>query len=375
MNRLIGLLDRPSPRSFGMTPIITADDSDRVAVHGLVPESSHRARHVSRADVEDLIRTHNATRVPENELKVSTPEDVALWVGEGFSDQAGRLGLEVKGLPELPIHVSGGTAFVAPAKDLFVYLSTWIERAFQLVRNEGDREKRRQVASLMRWTLPDHPLTLVASWKAAAEPEKELAFQLRDNPGLVREQWLAQAERLWRHHAAPLSTFKTVVAFIGPKGSHREEIARELADSAQVAFAQFREVLSAPEHVREGKVDRLMIAGELRVQQSPLGLTNEVLTRHREVARGVLVVDGLRHSRILEAMYMIGLNELIIVSVEPDEIERRKELASRGLNPDDIAQHSTERDIPDLAKSAEFHIRERSKQEDLGPLLERLRAA
>lgn len=374
MKRLVALLDRPSSRSFGMTPIVTKDDSGSVEVHGLVPDSRHRAQHVSLADVEELIKTQNAILAPERELSASTPNDVALWVGDAFSEHASRFGLDIKALPEHAIPLNGGEAFVAPAKDLFVYLSMWIERAFQRVRDERDRETQKQIASLMRWTLPDHRLTLAASLKAAADPEKELAFQLRSDPSLVRHRWLADVERLWRSHTPPLSTFKIVVAFTGPKGSHREEIARELANRAHVAFAQFREVLSEREEIPMSKIDSLMVVGEQRVQQSPLGLTNEVLTRHMSAAGGVLIVDGLRHTRILEAMLTIGLKELIVVAVEPNEVERRSRLAARGLNPDDVALHSTEKDIPTLARSAAFRIRETSKQEDMGPLLERLSA-
>jgi len=376
--KTVALLDKPSPRSFGITPIVTTDDAGTLKVHGLVRDSMHRAKHVTRRDVDDLIHTENAIAMPELELPARMIGDgaVAMWVGDAFTHEAQRLDLEVKALPEHEIRLTGGTVFIGPPTDMFVYLSTWLERAFQRVREEKDGETRRRIAALMRWTLPDHPLTMVASLRSAEDPAKELAFQLRSHPSLVGDRWRLEAEKIWREHEPALAAFKCVVVFTGPKGSQRKAIARELAERAHVGFAQFREALHGSEHVLPAaNYDQLMVIGEQRVQQSPLGLATEVLAKHVSAAGGVLVLDGLRHARILEAMRTVGLKQLILVAVVPDEDERRKTLMARGLNPEGVARHSTEMDIPALARGADFRVRETMKQEDLGPLIARLQTA
>lgn len=162
-----------------MTPTVI-ETNGSVSVTGLTPQSAHRARFITTSSVDDLITGGHALPVADAVLDDDIDENaVALWLGNRFHELAQKLRLPPAPLPARKFEVPEGRFFIGNPSKMFVYLEQWVARAFERFSKENDAELRTQIASLMQWTLPDHPESLAATWQVASDPERELQRQLQ----------------------------------------------------------------------------------------------------------------------------------------------------------------------------------------------------
>jgi hypothetical protein len=181
MIRALALIDKPSAASFGMTPIVL-EDNGNVRVLGLAPASAPRGLGVTKDEVQELIRGGHALSADDaalsEQIKLSS-DTVALWLGDAFADRASKLGLPHAPLPAFSVQMPGGRFFLGPAASMYPYLERWTIAAFRRFRDVSDLGTRKEIASLMRWVLPNRPESLAAAWSTSPDPERELQLQLR----------------------------------------------------------------------------------------------------------------------------------------------------------------------------------------------------
>jgi hypothetical protein len=375
MTRALALLDKPSEASFGMTPVVV-DDGGVVRVLGLAPGSAYRGHGLQGADLHELIRGGHALAA-NAALPDELPEEtVALWLGTGFAKRAESLDLPSAPLPALSFDAEGGRFFVGAASSMYPYLERWTVGAFRRFREEHDARTQREIAGLMRWVLPNNPQTLAATWRAAPDPQEELAMQLRTfargrSPEALREQHEMQL----RGGPDDLAELR-LVAFTGGTETGRDEVADRFAKQFKLELTRFRPTIDdrfhVPSRLDEAGLKRWrMEQGQAAVDASPLGLAMAVLYSVH-LGKKILVVDGVRHRAIRETLRWLRPQRLYVVGVFEDEALRRARVKERGLDPDEVFQHGTEREIAELTKSANRQIRKNASESVLQEIFNEL---
>lgn len=312
---------------------------------------------------------------------------VALWLGNRFHELAQKLRLPPAPLPARKFEVPEGRFFIGNPSKMFVYLEQWVARAFERFSKENDAELRAQIASLMQWTLPDHPESLAATWQVARDPERELQRQLQIfGRGKGAAFWKARLETAIRSHVDPFANVR-IIAFIGMTGTHREDVARSFASELQRlhATAEFETFVTPIKRqllhrLAARSIDKhlLMKAGQKAVEQSPLDLAlslSALRDKSRATSR-IVVVDSVRHDSILQVLKWLEPKQLTMVNVYAKEEVRRRRIAERGQDPDELAKDPTEREIPLLSKQADQKINDEGNwTEDVRKLAREIVAA
>ncbi len=360
MTRFIALLDRPSPKSFGLVPVIT-ERHGVPAVTGVAGLSAHRVQPISIPEVNNLIAAGHALRVtgelsPADDVGVDT---VALWAGTAFLEAAERADLLPAPLPSRPHPAEGGSFYLGRAAALYPYLDQWVSRALTTLLNHSDQQKQRHIAELMRWVLPSNPMTLAALWTSSSEPDTELRWQVQSAPSRVSPKQLitTHADVLARH-ADPFRDIR-LVAFTGGTETNRDIVAKQFADLSRTVLTTFerplkellnpQELVDAPERKAS-----LMEIGQREVEHSPLNLTLRALGA--EDKSGLVVLDSVRHASVYEVLRWLRPKKLVLVSVDINLHRRRERLQARKLDPDEFLNDPTEREIPAIAAKADLRI-------------------
>jgi hypothetical protein len=378
LKRVRALLDRPSHESFGMTPLVI-EDGDQLHVHGLAPASAHRAQPLSTNELDELLRGGHGLGVDQELRREPAPNAVALWLGDSFSKRAEALLLPPAPLPAA-FQAAGGRFFVGPAPAMFPYLERWIVGAFRRFRREGDSKEKKDIASLMRWVLPQRPESLAAAWSSAAKADRELEFQLRAFArGRSTTSLKAEHERLLGgpdRDPDELSHIRLVL-FTGRTGVEREKVARRFAKRfVRDQLGAFRPPITR----RVGELSNLDYAaskwiladeGQAEVETSPLALALEAI-RTATPFDNTLVLDGLRHSKIRSTFDWLGPRRVFVVAVEADEALMRERVASKHVDPDRLFRHPTEEEIPELTKKADRRVGETAGDNELQEIFDAL---
>ena len=202
------LLDKPSGKSFGMMPFVAEDDngSPLLRICGLA--NNHR-KFIKSNELKDLVEGGHALDVSNCDARIaeSTAPLTAGWLGKKFEKIAREINAPK---PEIPAECYSpdetGLFWIAPARDVYRLLSSWVEKAAPRAFLEDDP----RIAELMLWTLPDRIEVQAAFWytrKTSAEKEKELAWEARlrrDNRRQLSDpaKLKAEFERVARRYLA-----------------------------------------------------------------------------------------------------------------------------------------------------------------------------
>jgi hypothetical protein len=180
-HRLIGLLERPNPKSFGMVAIIIREPGHEVpSVCGLAKASSWR--HFADAKEAVFLLKTQGLDLSALDIDFEAKPDgmVACWFGTEFID-----GCRVHGipLPDIPDSVFGAPEkngvspakiWLASAAEAYAKLDDWLKKAAVL----AVKRRSPEIARLMEWCLPDHEETKAALWytskNAAGATDKKL---------------------------------------------------------------------------------------------------------------------------------------------------------------------------------------------------------
>lgn len=180
MTRVVAMLDPPSRRSFGISPVVVRDDDGALRVCGYT-------------FVQRGMRTHDLTALLESnqartlDVAVATCPDttVAWWIGTDFEDDAHEAGLPVP-RPFTPYHqVPGGTFWLRDAHTAFARRRAWIRHAFELVCID----RSAALAELLAQADPASDESGAAQWLLAEDKTKVLAWCARlDHAGRTEGQ-------------------------------------------------------------------------------------------------------------------------------------------------------------------------------------------
>lgn len=346
--RLIGLLSRLHPRSFGMAPAVIEDETTKtIRVVGLAKQSSHRGRLFEKADFEQLVIGGHAKKVFRNIKNDIGDSETALWLGEQFTEACSKINLPLPPFPKREYKAKTGVFFIGTASGMYAYLESWIVKAFDLFRKEKDI--RKEIATLMRWTLPDHPATLAASWLTSPNKEQEIKWQINTfGNGIEIDAWRTKLERVVENLTVPFSKTR-IIAFTGRSGTRRNEAAKAFAEMAKGVFRSFVIPLEKklPARFDQRKKKKLLMEiGQQEVERYPLPLTLAALENGTGDGKKTVIIDSVRHKKIYQVLNWLGAKEVVLFGVSALEERTPK----RKLEP--ILGDPTEIEIPGLIKRA-----------------------
>ena len=167
-SRVVALLDRPDPRSFGMVPFVTMttlDGDDSFQVHNGLP--GHCEQSLLKHDLEQLYQEGHALRTDATTTRV-TPTSVAGWLGTSFEHASREVPHKVPLSICHPV-VNSGRFFIADRCSVKQSLEQWVLNAAKVVF-ETDNS---QLAKLMVWVIPDSSLTRAARYAVAKSGDKK----------------------------------------------------------------------------------------------------------------------------------------------------------------------------------------------------------
>lgn len=146
-----------------------------------------------------------------------------------------------------------------------------------------------------------------------------------------------------------------IVGVAGGIGSGKSELSRALARSTGGVILSFGDYIRTEAERRGVEPTReslQQLGGHLINELGAPELVRRVLSEHSQAE--VLIVDGVRHLDVNEALKKMA-SQYLLVFVDVDDETRRRRLVEREGHEVDLAaidQHSTEREVPELRKHA-----------------------
>lgn len=169
-----------------------------------------------------------------------------------------------------------------------------------------------------------------------------------------------------------------VVALSGRTGSGKTSLGHRLSSELGLVRASFGDYVRAAASERGESDDRatLQSVGEQLIGDlGPLEFSRRVLTSSGWRTGSGLVVDGVRHITVLEALSSLVMPQrLRLIYLSVDAAHRLDRLAHRGAGETNLAkvdQHSTEVDVPVLASRADLVLSGEASVESLAHSVER----
>jgi hypothetical protein len=334
-------------------------------VHGLSVQTPVQREVATRGDLEDLIAAGHAARVGGALCpQAMTTEWVALWLGTAYSDAAAALRVDLPPLPSGRISATGGSFFLGPPAKLYVYLEHMVRALRREFETAASGERRRDLASLMRWTLPTHPLAVETALELSPQPLY---------PGAMIQTAPTLGVRPTTDTVLTSGGLRDVhvLAFVGGTCSRRSEFAEQFSTllndrGVQVSIGSFAETLrrirSSDQETPEKQ--HMMRWGQEEVEVSPLYYSIATLVgalrSHPSTTR--IILDGIRHKTILQVIRWLQPQRLstIAVTCPPGEFAARLRDRHPQANPDFILNDPTECEIHELVDSAEYRIEDSS---------------
>jgi hypothetical protein len=186
-HRIIALLDRPSPRSFGMVPFV-------LLARGFKGRPAWR---LEARDVEELVLDRHALRVDATVPDPIDDDTVAGWLGRQFLQEAGSIPAGVPWERRRPA-ADDGHFWLAQRADLYQTLERWVHEAACDVFERDDA----RLAKLMIWVRPDSAVTRAALWstkKTEEERKERIAWWVRLERDAGRPTTEAEMTERLRH--------------------------------------------------------------------------------------------------------------------------------------------------------------------------------
>ncbi len=179
--KIVAILDRPSPRSFGMAPLLVRSP-DGYRVLGL---ANGGPRKIEEAEAELALEG----RCYPIELEMLEPDAdlCAGWLGRSWIEDARALGLDPLRRPALfGVRIPSthevrekGRFYLGPPRAVYAALQGWVELAGRrFLREDGSSPARARIARLMRWTLPDDPRTMAVMVESKVGDERRERLEL-----------------------------------------------------------------------------------------------------------------------------------------------------------------------------------------------------
>ena len=147
-------------------------------------------------------------------------------------------------------------------------------------------------------------------------------------------------------------THETIVAFAGRIGAGKSSVAKALADHLGWKLASFGAYVRTVASSRGLSLSRetLQAIGEELEAADATALCRAVLDAASWKPEEPLVIEGIRHVRVLEILKTIVVpHHLVFVYLEADEERRRSRLRDRGSGEADrldaVEAHPTEKDV------------------------------
>jgi hypothetical protein len=174
-HRIVALLDRPSPRSFGMVPFVERIADGTLRVHGL---HGRPAQGMLDADLGQLLQEHSALALDVITTEPITETTVAGWVGVQFRQEARRIPPQVPWGKCRPTTGQEGHFWLGFREAIHRTMEQWVKEAARDVFERGDANLAKQ----MIWVMPDSELTRAALWSTKTtekERQERIAWWLR----------------------------------------------------------------------------------------------------------------------------------------------------------------------------------------------------
>jgi hypothetical protein len=362
---------------MGAVPVVLEGQSHGLKVGGL---TVRRERTIASAELDELLHFRQALATTADvNIETSVQDIIAMWFGKRFLEEAKALGVPAPITSERMIETAEGFAWLAPKPEVHARLLAWLERAFR----QSIKHASAELARLMVQVMPDHELTRAAIWRTAPphNAERELAWFARlerdagrnSKPVSLRERF----EQLCRN---PPYQGVRILPIIGKAGSGHREAAEKLRylilhrqpNVELVSFGEFLRQQWRITHARTATQRELQQFGEQLVRFTPFAFTRDVIAQ-KPIAHGVLIVDGVRHRVISDAIHLMFESTLDpFAVVAPDELVVRRLSEREGRSHvRAIQEDATERDIPELLRSAksvlhydkELHLNEAELRE------------
>jgi hypothetical protein len=173
-HQIVALLDRPSPRSFGMVPFVERTADSTLYIRGL---RGRPAQVMLDVDLDQLLKEHSALAVDITTTEPIAETTVAGWIGAQFRDEARRIP------PQVPWSkcrraADQGHFWLGDREAIHRTMEQWVKEAARDVFERRDAG----LANLMIWVMPDSELTRAALWSTKAtdkERQERLAWWLR----------------------------------------------------------------------------------------------------------------------------------------------------------------------------------------------------
>jgi hypothetical protein len=363
MFKVRALLDRANESSLGMVGLLVEDE-------GVLRTTGIRGSQsgtVTESDFEDLLASNHARPVDGTEIASDERQLVALWLGDKFAAEAARRGIPVAPLPDQNAgRLIGGVFWAAPPRHVWRVLDSWAAQAFRRLVETGDEE----VAKLMSWALPNRTESRAARWmiaKGDAGKARELDWASR----LARDEGdpSATPSALEMKYRALVETTKSsrpqkVIGFSALANGGDKEIAQSIAKDRNMNSVSFGAWLKKRAKESGRQVDRrsLQLFGQQLIHdKGELSLCLDVLEAIPEtLADQVLVIEGIRHIKVLEAMRaLFGSERFFLTYVHRPENRRIELLKDENLSDAqvaDVLRDPTEKELPSLRERANLTV-------------------
>jgi AbrB family looped-hinge helix DNA binding protein len=163
-----------------------------------------------------------------------------------------------------------------------------------------------------------------------------------------------------------------IAAFAGSAGSGKSTIAGRVASILRWPHTSFGDHVRniATQRGLAGTRDELQEIGANTIEErGPRGFCEDVISASQWRSGSSLIIDGLRHKQIYEALKeILRPIEVIVIFVEADDATRAMRLRGRGeVYADGVRQidlHRVERQIPELPKLATLVV-DGAKREEI----------
>ncbi len=173
MRKVVALIDRPSPQSMAMVPLIVRLADGSLATSGMAKASRHRS---VRSEEEVLALEYAGhIRLLAEPLPTLPPdgEFCALWMGSQFSLKAHIRFLPLPAPADSLHTVSAlGVFWLGYPQVIYPRLIEWMRTAFRA----AVVSRIPQIAQLMNWVLPDQVEAMAALWYTADTSEMKQRY-------------------------------------------------------------------------------------------------------------------------------------------------------------------------------------------------------
>ena len=354
---LAALLDAPKPSAMGMRGVLLRDSS------GLFTAGLRATRRVSDAEYEDLVEGGHVLPVegdlPEPLLGADLTRAGALWVGEEFTGLASELTI---GPPAEPrqgtMKAPGGRFWFDLPASLFATTQYWLKNALRLTVIDDDP----RLTNLMLRVDSTSDFTRAALAYRSNDLARDIAWFVRldTDSGLDTDATVVKA-RMDELIDGAQRPDGFVIALVAHAKHGSYDLGQKLAHDTGVKFEAFRDYFKTEaKRLFDGDNRTAMVdAGAIVTTfRSPDAIVESAVLRSlRPASTGVpaSVIDGLRHSHILDALRRVPSIEVEVAEVTlpvqtlPSHIEE-------SMTSADLAGNVTEREVDILVKSARYRL-------------------